>query len=118
MKRREFITLLGGAAAWPVTARAQQVGRLRRIGVLMNAHEADPVQQSRAMAFEQVLRGLGWRRGQNLEIAILQRSEPLTDPRQRGMLPTKFDRLKSSTWSLRRRSASKCRRCYSPAPTR
>jgi putative ABC transport system substrate-binding protein len=68
MKRRQFITLLGGAAAWPIAARAQQVGRVRRIGVLMNAHEADPVQQPYVTAFEQVLRGLGWRRGQNLEI--------------------------------------------------
>src|SRR5262245_46618401 len=60
MKRREFITLLGGAAAaWPLTARAQQAERVRRIGVLMNMAADDPQGQARVAAFRQVLRQLG-----------------------------------------------------------
>jgi putative ABC transport system substrate-binding protein len=67
--RREFITLLGGAAvAWPLAARAQQSERMRRIGVLMNNAEDDPEGQARAAAFQQGLRALGWTEGQNLRI--------------------------------------------------
>ncbi len=59
MKRREFITLLGGVAAagaWPVAARAQQTERVRRIGVLMAQAESDPDGQARAGAFRQSLK--------------------------------------------------------------
>ena len=68
MKRREFISLLGGAAAWPLAARAQQAERMRRIGVLMSFGANDPEAQSRAAAFENGLRQLGWVRGHNLSI--------------------------------------------------
>jgi putative ABC transport system substrate-binding protein len=63
MRRREFITLLGGgaAAAWPLAARAQQSERVRRIGVLMPQAESDPEQQSWTTAFTIRLRELGWR---------------------------------------------------------
>ncbi len=69
MRRREFITLLGGAgAAWPLAARAQQPGRMRRIGVLMTVSENDPEGQARLDALRQGLNQLGWAEGKNLAI--------------------------------------------------
>jgi putative ABC transport system substrate-binding protein len=64
--RREFIILLGGAAAWPLTARAQQGDRMRRIGVLMSRVKTEPW-QSLLTIFMQGMRKLGWIEGQNLE---------------------------------------------------
>ena len=69
MKRREFITLVAGAAvAWPLAARAQQPGRMRRIGVLMNRPAEDAETQARLAAFAQGLQQLGWTIGQNVRI--------------------------------------------------
>ena len=69
MKRREFITLLGGAAAaWPLATRAQQGERLRRIGVLMGTNERDADQQARISALVRALADLGWREGSNIRI--------------------------------------------------
>ena len=68
MRRREFITLLGGAAAWPLAARAQQPERVRRIGVLMNLAADDPEGQARIAAFLQELQQLGWTDGRNVRI--------------------------------------------------
>jgi hypothetical protein len=68
MRRREFITLLGVAAAWPLAARAQQSDRMRRIAVLMNNAEDDPEGETRATAFRQGLQALGWAEGKNLSI--------------------------------------------------
>jgi putative ABC transport system substrate-binding protein len=68
MRRREFITLLGGAAAWPLAARAQQPERVRRIGVLMNIAADDPEAPVRVGAFAQGLQELGWTIGRNLRI--------------------------------------------------
>src|SRR5262245_55155388 len=69
MRRREFITLLGGAAvAWPLAARAQQPERMRRIGMLLGISEDDPEAQSRVSAFRQGLRDLGWIVGRNVHI--------------------------------------------------
>ena len=69
MKRREFITLLGGAAvAWPLAARAQQRERMRRIGVLLSAVEGDPTGLEYVTAFAQALAELGWSVGRNVRI--------------------------------------------------
>ena len=70
MKRREFMAALGGAAAWPLAARAQQGDRLRRIGVLMGGDENDPVMKTRLSAFTQALAGLGWTNGRNVQIDL------------------------------------------------
>src|SRR6266516_6969763 len=69
MRRREFITLLGGAAvAWPLAVRAQQPERMRRIGVLHTPAADDPVGQARNAAFLQGLQQFGWTDGRNVRI--------------------------------------------------
>jgi putative tryptophan/tyrosine transport system substrate-binding protein len=67
-RRRAFITLLGGAAAWPLAARAQQGERMRRIGVLTNLAADDPDSPARVAAFAQRLQQLGWTDGRNIRI--------------------------------------------------
>ena len=68
MKRREFISMLGGAAAWPLAARAQQAERMRRIGILLNLASDDAEGQARLAAFHQGLQQLGWTVGRNVQI--------------------------------------------------
>ena len=68
MTRRKFIAGLGSAAAWPVVARAQQVERVRRIGVLITQAESDGQQQSFVAAFDMRLREIGWTDGKNVRI--------------------------------------------------
>jgi len=69
LRRRQFITLLGGGAvAWPLAARAQQREQMRRIGVLMNAAADDPYGQTRLAAFQQVLHQSGWSDNRNARI--------------------------------------------------
>jgi putative ABC transport system substrate-binding protein len=68
LKRREFISLLGGAAAWPVAARAQPSGGARRMGVLTALAESDPEAQLRMAALRQGLQSFGWTEGRNIHI--------------------------------------------------
>ena len=70
LKRRQFITLLAGTAAWPLVARAQQPERMRRIGVLMNWAADDPQGLTRLAGFQQALQQLGWTDGRNVRIDI------------------------------------------------
>src|SRR6266536_1073456 len=70
LRRREFILSLGGAAAWPLAARAQQRERMRRVGVLMHLAADDPEGQSRVAAFLQGLQEAGWAVGRNVNIDV------------------------------------------------
>ncbi len=113
LKRREFITLLGGvAAAWPLAVRAQQGGRMRRIGVLMPLSADDPIAQARNAAFLQGLQQLGWTVGQNVHIeyrwpAATMRS--LVDRRLNWPRPRR-----RSSWPPAARLRARC--CRSPIP--
>ena len=68
MRRREFITLCGGAAAWPLAARAQQPERMRRVGLILPLAQDDPETQSRVKAFRYGLRDVDWVEGRNIRI--------------------------------------------------
>src|SRR3974377_2229779 len=68
MRRREFITLLGGAAVWPLSVWAQQPNRTRRVGVLLGIVESDPETNARLKAFRLGMRDLGWIEGRNVQI--------------------------------------------------
>ena len=81
--RRDFITLLGGAASWPLAARAQQ-GTVRRIGVLMVGDENDPVLKTNVSAFTQALAGFGWADGRNLRMDVRLRSGVRQPPPKRA----------------------------------
>jgi putative ABC transport system substrate-binding protein len=70
LQRRDFIILRGGAAAWPLKARAQQGDRVRRIGVLIPGDENDPVMKTRISALTQTLADLGWTDGRNLRMDL------------------------------------------------
>ena len=70
IRRREFVTLLGGAVAWPVAAGAQQGERVRRIGVLLLNVDNDPVEKRLVSAFTQALADLGWTDGGNLRMDV------------------------------------------------
>jgi putative ABC transport system substrate-binding protein len=70
IQRREFVTLLGGAAAWPLAARAQQGNRVRRIGVLMGRDENDRTATAMVSAFTQALSDLGWTDGRNVRMDL------------------------------------------------
>ena len=71
LQRRHFITLLGGAAAWPVVAQAQQPGgRMRRIGMLLPGDENDPLRKTYVSVLTQALAGLGWTDGRNVRIDL------------------------------------------------
>ena len=92
LKRREFITLLGVAAGWPLTARAQQTGRVRRIGTLTGIAD-EPMMQARLAAFRQGLQQLGWTDGRNVQI----------DYRWGGAMPTTLAKPRPN-WPRSRRT--------------
>src|SRR6266702_41087 len=84
MRRREFITLLGGAVvSWPLAARAQQPDRVRRIGVLMGFAENDPQAQAMIAAFREELQKLGWTDGRNTRTDIRWTTPGDAEARQR-----------------------------------
>jgi putative ABC transport system substrate-binding protein len=70
IRRREFIKVLGGAAAWPLAASAQQRERVRRIGMLMSLDENDPLAKTIVSAFTQALTDLGWTDGRNVRVDL------------------------------------------------
>src|SRR4051812_6804882 len=71
LKRREVLTLLGGAtAAWPLAADAQQTARMRRVGVVLSTHEGDPARRAQLTAFVQRLAELGWADGSNARLDV------------------------------------------------
>ena len=77
MRRREFVTLLGGAA-WPIAGRAQQAGQMRRVGVLMNGVATATQQQAEVKAFTEALRNAGWIEGKNVTIDIRYNASDVT----------------------------------------
>src|SRR3954470_14517344 len=87
MRRREFITLLGGGAAWPIAARAQQSERVRRIGVLMSTSADDAPAQARLAAFMQGLQELGWGVGRNVRVDVRW---PAADPERTRKIATEL----------------------------
>ena len=70
MRRREFVTLVAGAVAWPLAGRAQQSDRMRRIGVLMNVVQEDAGGPPEVMALRQGLTELGWIEGRNIQVDL------------------------------------------------
>jgi hypothetical protein len=117
MRRREFITLLGGAAAWPLAARAQQADRMRLIGVLMAYAESDPEGQAWVAAFRERLQKLGWAEGRNIRIAT-RWATPDVEAMQRfakelvALQPDLMSRPRSSSsWLLTSRPQRLSARC-------
>ena len=84
MKRREFLGVAGGAVAWPVAVRAQQPGRMRRVGVLINTPANDTEWQDRVRLFEQRLAELGWIRNRNLIVDYRWDAQDMAQARQRA----------------------------------
>jgi len=70
VKRRAFITLVGGTLAWPLAARAQETSQSRRLGILLHGVQGDPLWDQRLAAFREELGRLGWVVGQNLKLEL------------------------------------------------
>ena len=87
LRRRDFITALGGAAAWPLAARAQQGNRIRRIGVLWPGDENDPFWETEVSAFTQALAGLGWTDGRNVRMDVRWGGDEFSSCNGGGHLP-------------------------------
>ena len=125
LRRREFITLLGGAAAaWPLAARAQQAERVRRIGVLMAVAADDPEAQARIAAFLQGLQQLGWTVGRNVRIDYsLGRGRCRRHSQIRGGIGRARAGRHPGHWQRRPwgrcyRRPAPCRSCSRMSPTR
>jgi putative tryptophan/tyrosine transport system substrate-binding protein len=116
VQRREFITLVGGAAAaWPLAGRAQQGERMRRIGVLMAIAADDPQSQRRMTAFVQGLQELGWTDGRNIRIDTRWTAGD-TD-RMRKQAAELVGWRRTSSWPLAARSWGRCSRRPAPRPS-
>ena len=88
IRRREFVALLGGAAAaWPLAARAQQGNRVRRIGVLMGLDENDPLAKAYVYALMKALADLGWAEGRNVRIDLRWAGNEFAPPDFEHRLP-------------------------------
>ena len=114
LKRREFITLLGGAATWPLRAQAQQPERMRRIGVLMSFDENDPTMKLRVSAFTQALADLGWTDGRNVRMDLrrrLHRSHFLLDASTLLELLLCLARSRARTLQKNRGGDAKSQKC-------
>jgi putative ABC transport system substrate-binding protein len=121
MTRRDFITLLSGAAAWPLAARAQQGERMRRIGVLMPLDENDPVAKTYVSAFTQALADLGWTVGRNVRMDLRWPGGDVNRVRAlaQELVGLKPDIILTGTTQAtvaRGRSRSSLRTCPSPSP--
>ena len=123
MQRREFITLLGGAAAaWPLAAHAQQPERIRRIGVLIGPAEDDPEMKARLAAFRQRLEKRGWSEGRNvhIETRFAADSKSLQPARERAGRPATGRDPRAYDAGCRRVAAGEprlSRLCSSTSPT-
>src|SRR4030081_1535632 len=112
MKRREFITLLGGAGTWPVTAAAQQAGRGGHVGGLMSVVEDDPGGLAELAALRQGLTELGWVEGRNLHIEFrwaggdIERAQALAMELVRLKPDVLLARSTPTTSALKRESGS------------
>ena len=102
MRRRDFITLVGGAAAtWPLGARAQQADRKRRIGILITIAANDPEAQARIVVFAQALQALGWTDGCNALIDVrwsTARSDTLKYAAELAALPSDVILAEGTDW--------------------
>jgi putative ABC transport system substrate-binding protein len=99
MNRRALITLLGGAASWPLAAHAQQGDRVRRIGVLLPGDETDSEGKLRYSAFMQALAGLGWTDGRNVRIDLRWGGDDIN--RMRALAQELVGRNPTSSWQAR-----------------
>src|SRR5262245_11887367 len=124
MERREFVALLGGAAAWPVTVQAQQSERVRQIGVLMGTLESDLDQKGMVSTFTRALADLGWMEGTNIRIEKrwaegnfarlrthaldLARHAAQVAPSRRGGRPAERSGGPARTWTMSRKTWQIC----------